>query len=161
MNEQLEVDIRAHFGNIPDPRRSYLNEHPLINIITIALCAVIAGAEGWTEVELFGQQKQAWLGRFLDLKHGIPSHDTFGRVFARLDPEQFRQCFLSWVQAVFTLTEGQVIVVDGKELRRSHDKGAGKQAIGWSAPGRLPMAWFWDNARSAAGQVKSQPSPNC
>jgi predicted transposase YbfD/YdcC len=147
MTEQLAADIQTHFGNITDPRRSYLNEHPLINIITIALCAVIAGAEGWTEVELFGQQKQAWLSRFLDLEGGIPSHDTFGRVFARLDPEQFRQSFLSWVQAVFNVTDGQVIAVDGKELRRSHDKGVGKQAI------RMISAWATAN-RLVLGQRK-------
>lgn len=147
MTEQLEADILAHFGHIEDPRRTYLNEHPLINIITIALCAVIAGAEGWTEVELFGQQKQEWLSRFLNLEHGIPSHDTFGRVFARLDPEQFRQSFLSWVQAVFHITGGQVIALDGKELRRSHDKGLGKQAI------RMISAWATAN-RLVLGQRK-------
>jgi predicted transposase YbfD/YdcC len=147
MTDQLEADILAHFGNIEDPRRSYLNEHPLINIITIALCAVIAGAEGWTDVELFGQQKQAWLSGFLNLEQGIPSHDTFGRVFARLDPEQFRQSFLSWVQAVFDVTSGQVIALDGKALRRSHDKGLGKQAI------RMVSAWATAN-RLVLGQRK-------
>ena len=129
MTTDIEASIQAHFGNIDDPRRSYLNDHPLINIITIALCAVIAGAEGWTDIEMFGQQKQAWLSRFLDLKNGIPSHDTFGRVFARIDPEQFRQSFLAWVQAVFEVTDGQVIAVDGKQLRRSHDKSLGKRAM--------------------------------
>lgn len=147
MTEQLEAGIQVHFGNIKDPRRTYLNEHPLINIITIALCAVIAGAEGWTEVELFGQQKKEWLSRFLNLEHGIPSHDTFGRVFARLDPEEFRQSFLSWVQAVFNVTRGQVIALDGKELRRSHDKGLGKHAI------RMISAWATAN-RLVLGQRK-------
>jgi predicted transposase YbfD/YdcC len=140
MSDKVEASIQAHFGNIDDPRRSYLNEHPLINIITIALCAVIAGAEGWTDVEMFGQQKQAWLSRFLDLKNGIPSHDTFGRVFARIDPEQFQQSFLGWVQAVFELTDSQVIAVDGKQLRRSHDQGLGKRAI------RMISAWATANS---------------
>ncbi len=139
MTDKIEANIQAHFSNIEDPRRTYLNDHPLINIITIALCAVIAGAEGWTDIEMFGQQKQAWLSRFLDLKNGIPSHDTFGRVFARIDPEEFRQSFLAWVQAVFQVTEGQVIAIDGKQLRRSHDKSLGKRAI------RMISAWATAN----------------
>lgn len=139
MADKVGANIEAHFGNIEDPRRTYLNDHPLINIITIALCAVIAGAEGWSDVEMFGQQKKEWLGRFLDLKNGIPSHDTFGRVFARLDPEQFQQSFLSWVQAVFAVTGGQVIAIDGKEVRRSHDTGLGKRAI------RMISAWATAN----------------
>ena len=147
MKDKIQANIEAHFGNIEDPRRTYLNDHPLINIITIALCAIIAGAEGWSDVEMFGQQKKEWLSRFLDLKNGIPSHDTFGRVFARLDPEQFQQSFLSWVQAVFAVTGGQVIAVDGKELRRSHDKGLGKRAI------RMISAWATAN-RIVLGQQK-------
>jgi predicted transposase YbfD/YdcC len=147
MSDKINANIEAHFGNIEDPRRTYLNDHPLINIITIALCAVIAGAEGWTDIEMFGQQKKAWLSRFLDLENGIPSHDTFGRVFARLDPEQFRESFLSWVQAVFAVTDGQVIAIDGKELRRSHDKGVGKRAI------RMISAWATAN-RIVLGQHK-------
>lgn len=143
MSDKINANIEAHFGNIEDPRRTYLNDHPLINIITIALCAVIAGAEGWTDMEMFGQQKKEWLGRFLDLENGIPSHDTFGRVFARLDPEQFRQSFLSWVQAVFEVTSGQVIAIDGKQLRRSHDKGVGKRAIcmisAWATANRIVL----------------------
>ena len=115
MSDQIIATIETHFGNIEDPRRTYLNDHPLINIITIALCAVIAGAESWNDMANFGQQKTDWLRKFLDLKNGIPSHDTFPRVFARLDPEQFRQGFLSWVQSVFEITNGQVIVIDGKQ----------------------------------------------
>jgi hypothetical protein len=135
MHDKTNANIVAHFGHIEDPRRTYVNDHPLINIITIVLCAVIADAEGWSDVELFGQQKKTWLSRFLDLENGIPSHDTFGRVFARLDPEQFQQSFLSWVQAVFAVTCGQVIALDGKAVRRSHDKGVGKHAI------RMISAW--------------------
>lgn len=147
MSEKLEATIQAHFDHLKDPRRTYLNDHPLINIITIALCAMIAGAEGWTDVENFGQQKQAWLGRFLNLTKGVPSHDTYGRVFARLDPEQFRHSFLSWVQAVFEVSKGQVIAIDGKQLRRSHDKTLGKNAI------RMVSAWATAN-HLVLGQVK-------
>lgn len=152
MTNKIEANIQAHFGNIDDPRRTYLNDHPLINIITIALCAVIAGAEGWTDIEMFGQQKKEWLSRFLDLENGIPSHDTFGRVFARIDPEQFRQSFLSWVQAVFQVTQGQVIALDGKLLRRSHDKSAGKRAI------RMISAWATENSLVLAQRKVGQQS---
>ena len=147
MSEKIEATIAAHFGNIQDPRQTYLNDHPLINIITIALCAIIAGAEGWTDIESFGQQKEAWLSRFLDLSKGVPSHDTYGRVFARLDPEQFRHSFLSWVQAVFAVSGGQVIAIDGKQLRRSHDKALGKSAI------RMVSAWATAN-HLVLGQMK-------
>lgn len=87
--------ISEHFAGLEDPRAEHLNEHTLLNIITIAICGVICGAEGWTDVELFGNERLEWLRQFLKLEHGIPSHDTFGRVFARLDPVQFEQCFLS------------------------------------------------------------------
>lgn len=145
--------IAAHFDELEDPRRTYLNEHPLINIITIALCAIIAGAEAWTDVESFGHSKKEWLSRFLDLKNGIPSHDTFGRVFAHLDPEQFQACFLSWVQAVFTVTEGQVVAIDGKKLRRSYDKTLGKAAI------HMVSAWAAAN-ELVLGQVKVDDKSN-
>ncbi len=147
MSNKITGSIQEHFSELEDPRKQHLNDHPLINILTIALCGVIAGAEGWTDIESFGKQKQAWLGQVLDLSNGIPSHDTFGRVFARLDPEQFRQSFLSWVQAVFEVTDGQVIAIDGKQLRRSHDKTLGKKAI------HMVSAWATEN-HLVLGQVK-------
>ena len=153
MTEKIATTIQAHFGDVEDPRRTYLNEHPLINILTIALCAIVAGAEGWTDVENFGRQKQTWLRQFLDLQNGIPAHDTFGRVFARLDPESFRRSFLSWVQAVFEVTAGQVIAVDGKKLRRSHDKSLGKEAIS------MVSAWATAN-HLVLGQVKVKTKSN-
>lgn len=137
--KQPLASIDAHFSGLEDPRRTFLNDHSLINIITIALCGVIAGAETWTDVESFGHSKQAWLSRYLDLQNGIPSHDTFGRVFALLNPEQFQACFLSWVQAVFEVTHGQVIAVDGKKLRHSYDKTLGKAAI------HMVSAWATTN----------------
>jgi predicted transposase YbfD/YdcC len=153
MTEQITATIEVHFSGVEDPRRGYLNDHPLINIITIALCAIIAGAEGWVDVENFGKQKQRWLGQFLDLKNGIPSHDTFGRVFARLDPEAFRESFLSWVKAIFEVTNGQVIAIDGKQLRGSHDKGLGKKAI------TMVSAWATTN-HLVLGQVKVKTKSN-
>lgn len=153
MSDQIVATIQTHFGDVDDPRRAYLNQHPLINILTIVLCAVVAGAEGWTDVENFGRQKQTWLGQFLDLTNGIPSHDTFGRVFALLDPKTFRQSFLSWVQAVFEVTGGQVIAIDGKTLRRSHDKTLGKEAIS------IVSAWATAN-HLVLGQIKVETKSN-
>ena len=153
MSDKVTATIENHFGDIEDPRRSYLNDHPLLNILTIALCAIVAGAEGWTDVANFGRQKETWLGQFLDLRNGIPSHDTFGRVFARLDAQAFRESFLSWVQAVFTVTAGQIIAIDGKTLRRSHDRGVGKEAIS------MVTAWATAN-HLVLGQVKVDSKSN-
>jgi predicted transposase YbfD/YdcC len=153
MSDKITSSIQEHFSELKDPRQQHLTDHPLINILTIALCGVIAGAEGWTDIERFGQQKRAWLGQFLDLTNGIPSHDTFGRVFARLDPIQFRKSFLTWVQAVFEVTGGQVIAIDGKQLRRSHDKTLGKKAI------HMVSAWATEN-HLVLGQVKVKTKSN-
>jgi predicted transposase YbfD/YdcC len=90
---------------------------------------VVAGADSWTEVETFGQNKEDWLKQFLELEHGIPSHDTFGDVFRVIDAEEFQRSFMRWVERVFTVTKGQVIAIDGKTVRRSHDKTIGKDAI--------------------------------
>jgi hypothetical protein len=95
----------------------------------IAICGVICRAETWTDIELFGNERQQWLEQFLQLENGIPSHDTFGSVFARIDTDQFQLCFASWVQAVFQATKDQVVAVDGKTVRRSHDQTNNKKAI--------------------------------
>jgi hypothetical protein len=129
MVEQFSrVSLVDHFSKIDDPRVEYLVEHKLINIITMVVCAVIAGADTWVEVEQFGHEKQEWFGKLLELPNGIPSHDTFDRVFGRIKPEQFQQCFLDWTQAVKGVTKGQVVPIDGKKLRRSHDKSNGQAA---------------------------------
>lgn len=129
MMDRTPTSIINHFGDLEDPRRAQGTRHRLLDIIVIAICAVICGADGWQDVETFGRAKQDWLGSFLELPHGIPSHDTFGRVFTRLDPEQLEACFRSWIAAVFAPSEGQVVAVDGKALRRSHDSSCGKAAI--------------------------------
>src|SRR5215467_4997885 len=138
------ISLQEHFANLEDPRVDRTKHHQLLAIITIALGAVICGADTWVDVEEFGKAKRAWLERFLDLPNGIPSHDTFGRVFARLDPEQFQACFLSWVQAINTVLPAQQIAIDGKTARRSHDRGAGKAAIqmvsAWACETHLVLA---------------------
>lgn len=129
MRETPLEKIEEQFGRVQDPRIERSKEHKLIDIISIAICAVICGAEGWVDIENFGKSKIAWLKTFLELPNGIPSHDTFGRVFSLIDPEEFQESFHSWVQSVHELTSGQVIAVDGKQLRGSKDSFLGKQAI--------------------------------
>ena len=119
MPEPIATSIHQHFGGLHDPRIDRCKRHQLLDILMIAICAVICGADDWSEMEAFGNAKLPWFRTFLALPHGIPSHDTFGRVFARLDPAQFEACFLRWIQALAELLPGEVVAVDGKELRRS------------------------------------------
>jgi predicted transposase YbfD/YdcC len=128
-------------------------EHKLLDIIIIAICAVICGADSGVEMEEFGQARYEWLQGFLELPHGIPSHDTFGRVFARLSAVAFQRCLASGIQAVFTVTQGQVMAIDGKTLRRADDRGSGQAAI--------HMVSAWANAnRLVLGQVKTDDKSN-
>ena len=129
MENQASGQFKEHFGDLPDPRIDRTKHHKLIDIVVIAICAVICGADDWVEVAMFGEAKEAWFRTFLELPNGIPSHDTFTRVFARLDPEAFRQRFLEWVQAVNRITGGQVIAIDGKKLRGSGEPILGRGAI--------------------------------
>ena len=129
------ASIMDHFQDLEDPRIERSKRHQLLDIITIAVSAVICGADSWVYVEMFGKSKEEWFRTFLDLPNGIPSHDTFGEVFSRLDPEQFQQCFMEWTQAVADLLPGEVVAIDGKTVRRSQDKRAGRGAI------HLVSAW--------------------
>jgi predicted transposase YbfD/YdcC len=147
------ASIASHFATLSDPRQAMNQEHLLLDIVVIAICAVIAGADDWVAVADFGQAKAAWFQRFLALPHGIPAHDTFWRVFRFLDPEQFQSCFLHWIQAVSCVTQGQVIAIDGKKLRRSQDKGLGKQAI------HMVSAWASANGLTL-GQRKVDDKSN-
>jgi predicted transposase YbfD/YdcC len=143
MSQAIDTSILTHFGNLEDPRDIRGKEHLLLDIITIALCAVISGAEGWEDMAEYGRAKQDWLSTFLSLPHGIPCGDTFGRVFARLDPEQMQSCFVSWVNAISALLGAEVVAIDGKTLRHSDDKGCGKAAIhmvsAWASANRLVL----------------------
>lgn len=129
MEEQGTESIAKHFRELKDPRTGNAKQHIFIEILIIAICAVICGADGWNDVELYGKNKKEWLKTFLELPKGIPSHDTFGRVFALIQPDEFQARFIEWIKAIEKLTTGQVIAIDGKQLRRSHDQDAGKAAI--------------------------------
>jgi predicted transposase YbfD/YdcC len=142
-----------HFAQVEDPRTGPAIQHKLIDILVIALCGVICGADGWSDIETFGKAKEDWLQSILELPNGIPSHDTFGRVFARLDPEQFSASLISWTRSISTITKGQVIAIDGKTVRRSHDRRLGKKAI------HMVSAWAAEN-RLTLGQVKVDDKSN-
>ena len=129
MKETPLEKIEEHFGTVKDPRIDRSKEHNLIDIISIAICAVICGAEGWVDIENFGKSKVIWLKTFLELPNGIPSHDTFGRVFSLIEPEEFQKSFQGWVQSIHEFTDGQVVAIDGKQLRGSKDNFLGKRAI--------------------------------
>lgn len=118
-----------HFRDVTDPRINRNKEHRLEDLIIIAILAVICGADSWTDIEQFGNDKKDWLESFLTLPNGIPSHDTFGRVFAMIDAEEFERSFVSWVSTIATLTNGDIVAIDGKTNRRSHDRSIGKEAI--------------------------------
>ncbi len=146
------ASIGEHFANIDDPRNHNIR-HKLIDIITIAICAIISGAETATHIEEFGKSKINWFKQFLELPNAIPSHDTFGRVFAMIDPQQFRHCFRNWVQTMFELSQGTLVAIDGKTLRRSYDSAENKSAI------HMVSAWCCKNAL-VLGQIKTNEKSN-
>jgi predicted transposase YbfD/YdcC len=131
-----------HFAALSDPRVERSREHPLLSIVGVALCAILGGADDWVAVERFGNAKLDWFRRFLDLPNGIASHDTFGRVFARLDPAQFEACFRDWVAAITTRLPG-LVAIDGKTLKGSRDDPSGVKALhlvsAWAGEARLTL----------------------
>lgn len=143
MESNAAANIEKYFGGLKDPRVERTKEHKLIDILVIAICAIICGANDWEAVAEYGRDNQAWFKTFLALPNGISSHDTFWRVFGALDPEQFQSCFVDWIQAVSQVTAGEIIAVDGKFVRGSHDKGSGRKAIdmvsAWASSNRLVL----------------------
>ena len=144
--------LRA-FAQLKDPRMNRTKLHSLTDILAIAICAVICGADGWAQVQQFGNCKKKWFKTFLDLPNGIPSHDTFGRVFAALDPVAFEECFMKWVAALATASQGRLIAIDGKTIRRSLDAASGKAAI------HMVNAWCETN-HMALGQLATDAKSN-
>ena len=149
----MAFSISSYFADLPDPRGRQGRQHRLDAMLGIAMCAVICGAEGWSEVALFGRAKRQWFQTFLDLPNGIPSHDTFGRVFAALDPEAFERCFMAWTAAIADGSGGELLAIDGKTIRRSFDRASKKSAL------HMISAWAHDN-RLVFGQLATEAKGN-
>ncbi len=144
--------IETHFGSMTDPRH-HNKKHNLIDIMTIAICAIICGADTFEQIADFGCAKKSWLKRFLSLPYDIPSHDTFGRVFSKLDPKELQQNFMKWIQSIQTIMSGQIIAIDGKSVRRSYDTASNMKAI------HMVSAWASKN-RMVLGQIKTEAKSN-
>jgi predicted transposase YbfD/YdcC len=153
MKLKPKQSIAEHFGQISEPRIERRKRHELIDIITIAICAVVCGAGTWVEIEIYGKAKEKWLRKFLKLPNGIPSHDTFGRVFAAVNPEEFQECFMKWVKGIAQVTDREIVAIDGKQLRNSVDEKNGKSAI------NMVSAWAKSN-RLVLGQRKVEGKSN-
>jgi predicted transposase YbfD/YdcC len=147
-----EKSIESFFGKIEDPRR-HNRVHKLIDVIIIAICGVIAGADTYEQIENFGKKREKWLSKFLELPRGIPSHDTFGRIFERLNPHEFQDSFKLWIEAITVRTKGRIVAIDGKTLRRSHDGSNDKKAI------HMISAWASSN-QMVLGQLKTEEKSN-
>lgn len=139
----LNTSFLEHFANLKDPRIERSKEHLLKDIIAIAILAVISGADGWVAIEAYGNAKFEWLKSFLGLANGIPSHDTFSRVFSRIEPQQFQECFLSWVQGIVRELGLNVIAIDGKTMKQSYDRNNQQKALhivtAWSSSHQLVL----------------------
>lgn len=138
--------IQDHFSTLTDPRHREVT-YPLINIVTIAICAVVCGADDFVSIAQYGRQKREWLAKFLDLSAGIPSHDRFNAVFAAIRPAEFEKCLLSWITALHEISDGQIVAIDGKTLRRSFDAASSKSAI--------HMVSAWATANVSVRQITS------
>lgn len=146
------LSIMDCFASLPDPRMKKKTKHNLFDMITITICAVISGADEWTEVEEYGKAKYDWLKTFLELPNGIPSHDTFGRVFSLISTEELEKCFQKWVQSAVEVLKGS-LHIDGKQVRRSYDKASNKSAI------HMVSAWS-SSLGLTLGQVKTEEKSN-
>src|SRR5262245_9765 len=154
MADTVNVSIVEHFQTLEDPRIERTKKHPLLDILVIAVCTLLTGGEGFQDMELFGKSKQAWLQTFLALPHGIPSHDTFGRVFARLNPQRFQECSLSWTRAVAQFTQGTLISLDGKTVKASCDRAT------TASPLHMVSAWCSEQGGLVLGQRKTDTKSN-
>lgn len=145
--------LTEYFADLDDPRRENSTDYPLHEIIVLTICGVICGADGFTSIANFGEAKKEWLGQFLELENGIPSHDTIGRFFGLLDPEAFEARFSRWVHEACEHVDGEVVAIDGKTLRRSYDRDSSKAAV------HMVSAWASENGMTL-GQVKTEDKSN-
>lgn len=153
MENNDNFSIMNFLSKIEDPRINRTKRHNLVDILFIAICASMAGADSWIDIEHFGETCTEWFKTVLELPNGIPSHDTFARVFSKIDPKQLNQCLIDWIQQVHVITKGQIVAIDGKTIRGSFDTATGKKAL------HLVSAWARDG-NVALGQVKSDEKSN-
>lgn len=153
MESHVGNSVLDHFSSLSDPRIELKSSHILVEIVAMALCGIIAGADNWVEIADFAKEKKDWFKTFLKLPAGTPSHDTFGRVFAMINPEEFGTCFISWLQRLFPSLDSDVISIDGKTSRRSHDRTNGKNPI------HMVSAWALGQGL-VLGQVKTEDKSN-
>jgi predicted transposase YbfD/YdcC len=142
--EAIQQSLVENFGDIKDPRVERTKKHKLTDILVIAILAVIGGAQGWEDIENYGISKQEWLEEFLELANGIPSDDTFRRVFEFINPEELNRCFSRWIETLVTNMGGEIIPIDGKTIRGSYDRNQGKSALhvvsAWASEQNLVLA---------------------
>ena len=150
---RVTATLIEKFATLSDPRIERTKKHSMTDILVISICGFICGVDNWVDLEEFAEIRQEWFKTFLELPNGIPSHDTFGRFYAALDPVAFSRCFTSWIQSVAEVTEGEVVAVDGKTVRRSFDKASSKAAI------HMVSAWA-SRAGVVLGQVKTDEVSN-
>ncbi|OAD19042.1 transposase IS4 family protein [Candidatus Thiomargarita nelsonii] len=159
MSQNLTKVIEEHFESLPDPRRKTANQrHKFIDILIIAICAIICGADSWVAVEKFGKAKKEWFRGFLELPNGVPSHDTFTDVFRKLASRKFEASFTSWTESISELFDGEVVAVDGKTLRRSHETSSNKKAIhmvsAWASANSLVLHEYRLNLKKVKLKAK-------
>lgn len=153
MRKGILPKASKYFSNLKDPRIDRKKLHNLTDIIIIAICAVICGADGWNDIEEYGRCKKEWLKSFLELPNGIPSHDTFNRVFSLLSPKQFQECFARWIKDIYIATKAEVVAIDGKTLRRSGSNTKNKKPL------HMISAWAKGNGL-VLGQIKTEEKSN-
>ncbi|MCA1607172.1 MAG: ISAs1 family transposase [Acidobacteria bacterium] len=152
MSESVTLSLFDSLGQVPDPRMERTRLHRLVDILVIAVCATICAAETWQEIEEFGRAKESWFKKFLSLPNGIPSHDTFRRVFLRLNPKKFQEAFLVWVRSVAEVVDGEIVAIDGKQARGARARD-GKEGL------RMVSAWACEQ-RLVLGQLKTKEKSN-
>ena len=141
------------FSDLEDPRADkHSSRHLVKDILLLTILGVICGADSWVAIERFGKSKEDWLKTFLKLPHGIPSHDTLGDFFARVNPQQLQQCFLNWINAIFSFSGGEIIAIDGKTLRGSYDSASDRKAIhminAWACRNNIILGQFKTDEKS-------------
>jgi hypothetical protein len=154
MADPMNASIVEHFQTLEDPRIERTKKQQLLDILVSALCSLLIGGAGCQDMALLGKSKRTWLQTCLVLPHGIPSHDTFGRVFARLNPRRFQECFLSWTQAVAQFTQGALVSLDGKTVKASFARATA------ASPWHMLSAWCSDNGGLVVGQTRTESKSN-